>query len=346
MRLRTLIGKFGSAEQVFRAPMNQLTATDGFDKKSADKIKTHAGEFDETVQEQLKLMEQHQVRCVTWWDMDYPECLRQIYDPPAFFFIRGSIAEKDRFAVAVVGTREPTPYGKMTADLLCRELALRGITVISGLARGIDTIAHESALRSGGRTIAVLGCGVEQIYPPSNFKLASEIMKRGAVLSDYMLKTPPDAVNFPGRNRIISGLSLGTLVVEAGERSGALITAGFALDQNRELFAVPGQTNVPQAKGTNRLIKQGAQLVDSIDDILNALDAKLPALAGRAREPETTAIPDHEKVIYDCLSPQPAHIDEIARKANLTVSDALSRLLNLELIGAARQLAGKHFVKS
>ncbi len=344
-RLRTLIGKFGSAEQVFRATMGQLTATDGFDKKTAEKIKSHADELEDIVQEQIALMERYHVRCITWQDSDYPGYLRQIYDPPAYFFVRGTMTEQDQYAVAVVGTREPTPYGRVITDTLCRELAIRGITIISGLARGIDTMAHESALRSGGRTIAVLGCGVDRIYPSSNFRLASDIIQHGAILSDYPMKTPPDAVNFPGRNRIISGLSLGTLVVEAGERSGALITAGFALDQNRELFAVPGQANVTQAKGTNRLIKQGAQLVDSVEDILSALDAKLPALKKTRESPPPSEIPPGTKIIYDCLSPEPVHIDEIARKANLSVSDTLTKLLSLELLGAAKQLAGKHFVK-
>jgi DNA processing protein len=344
-RVRTLISKFGSAENVLRASMTHLTATDGIDKKTSEKIKEHASQLDEVVREQISLIERYQVRCLTFWDNDFPTCLKNIYDPPAFIFVRGSVIEQDQFSVAVVGTREPTPYGRMMADTLCRELAIRGITIISGLARGIDTIAHESALRSGGRTIAVLGCGVDRIYPSSNFRLASEIIHHGAVVSDYPMKTPPDAVNFPGRNRIISGLSLGTLVVEAGERSGALITAGFALDQNRELFAVPGQANVPQSVGTNRLIKQGAQLVDSVDDILSALDAKLPALTTTGKTNPPAEIPISAKIIYDCLSPEPAHIDEIARKANLSVSDALTKLLNLELLGAAKQLAGKHFVK-
>lgn len=343
-RLRTLVEKFGTAGKVFRASMEQLTATSGLDKKTAEKIRYAGFQYDDAVDEQYQMMEKYAVRCITWWDEEYPSSLRNIYDPPAFLFVRGSLAPSDGYSVAIVGTREPTAYGKSMTEMLSRELALRGITIVSGLARGIDTLAHQAALNAGGRTLAVLGCGADRIYPPENYRLASEIIRHGAVLADYLLKTPPEAGHFPGRNRIISGLSLGTVVVEAGERSGALITAGYALDQNRELFAVPGQANVPQAKGTNRLIKQGAVLVDSVEDILAALEPKLPAIT----PPPAETIPylsDSDRLVYDCLSPQPLHIDEIARKTNLSVNDALARLLNLELQGVARQLAGKLFIK-
>ncbi len=344
-RLRTLVSKFGSPENVFSASLHQLLATEGFDRKNAEKILDPAQRDPKFVDAQLKLMEQYRTKIVTLWDEDYPENLKNIFDPPAYLFVRGTLAESDRYSLAIVGTRESTAYGKLMTETIVKELALRGITVVSGLARGVDTVAHAAALRHGGRTIVVLGCGVDRIYPPENFKLAMDIIEHGALVSDYPMHTAPDAVNFPGRNRIISGLSLGTLIVEAGDKSGALITADYAIEQNREVFAVPGNVNVQQAKGPNRLIKQGAKLVETVDDILAELESKLLPIKKTPGLPQALQLNFQEQVIYDSIAAEPAHVDQISKLCNLTIAETLSYLLNLELMGAVKQLSGKHFVR-
>lgn len=229
-------------------------------------------------------------------------------------------------------------------ETLARELAVRGITIVSGLARGIDTIAHHSALQHGGRTIAVLGSGVDRIYPAENFKLAMDLMQHGALISDYPMKTAPDAVNFPGRNRIISGLSLGTLIIEAGEKSGALITTEYAMEQNREVFAVPGNITTLQARGPNQLIKQGAKLVETVDDILTELESKLVALKQPSQKLILNLSQTEETIIGHILN-EPIHVDAIAKQSNISVAEALTHLLNLELMGVVRQTAGKHFIR-
>jgi DNA processing protein len=344
-RIRTLVNKFGSPEKVFSASLHQLLATEGFEQKNAEKILDASQRDPRFVDSQLKLLEQYKTKIVTIWDADYPENLRNIFDPPAFLFVRGDILDADRFAVAIVGTRESTPYGKIMTEILARELALRGITIVSGLARGVDTVAHTAALQNGGRTLVVLGCGVDRIYPPENFKLAMDITEHGALISDYPMRTAPDAVNFPGRNRIISGLSLGTLIVEAGEKSGALITADYAIEQNREVFALPGNANVAQAKGPNRLIKNGAKLVENVDDILEELENKLMPMKKTANVPKALALSFQEQAIYDSIETVPTHVDQISKLCNLTIAETLTHLLNLELTGAVRQLSGKHFVR-
>ena len=344
-KIRTLVNKFGSAEKVFSASAHQLIATEGFDQKTAEKIldptQRNAGFADD----QMNLMAEYDARAVTIWDEDYPENLKNIFDPPAFFFVRGVLSEFDRYSVAIVGTRECTPYGKRMTESLAQELALRGITIVSGLARGIDTVAHKAALQNGGRTLAVLGSGVDRIYPTENFKLAMEIIENGALISDYPMRTGPDAVNFPGRNRIISGISLGSVIVEAGEKSGALITSEYALEQNREVFAVPGNVTVPQSRGPHKLIRNGAKLVESVDDILIELEHKLQPRTKPVKKDKFFQLNFHEQSVYDCIANDPRHIDQISKTANLSVSETLSHLLSLELMGAVKQLSGKHFIK-
>ncbi|MBX7150418.1 DNA-processing protein DprA [bacterium] len=343
-KLRTLVQKFGTPEEVFAAKLHQLTATDGFDQKTAEKILNPALRDNKFVEEQLKLIEHYKVQVLSFWDNDYPVNLKNIHEPPAFLFTRGDLAEIDRYAIAIVGTRQPTSYGKIMTETLARELAVRGITIVSGLARGIDTIAHHSALQHGGRTIAVLGSGVDRIYPAENFKLAMDLMQHGALISDYPMKTAPDAVNFPGRNRIISGLSLGTLIIEAGEKSGALITTEYAMEQNREVFAVPGNITTLQARGPNQLIKQGAKLVETVDDILTELESKLVALKQPSQKLILNLSQTEETIIGHILN-EPIHVDAIAKQSNISVAEALTHLLNLELMGVVRQTAGKHFIR-
>ncbi|MBL7996896.1 DNA-protecting protein DprA [bacterium] len=344
-KIRSLVNKFGSAENVLRAPLHQLVATDGFDQKTAEKILSPSQRDPSFVEDQIKLLDQYHANIVTFWDEEYPENLKNIFDPPAFLFVRGTLSDTDRYSVAVVGTRECTSYGKWVTESLSQELAIRGITVVSGLARGIDTIAHITAIKNGGRTLAVLGSGVDRIYPSENFKLAMDIADHGALISDYPMRTAPDAVNFPGRNRIISGISLGTLIVEAGEKSGALITAEYATEQNREVFAIPGNVNVRQSRGPNRLIKNGAKLVESVDDILVELEHKLMPLTHPVKKEKILQLNNQEQSVYDCVANDPRHIDHISRTAKLSTGETLSYLLNLELMGAVKQLSGKHFVK-
>lgn len=344
-RFRALLGKFGSPEAVLQAKVKDLLSVPGIDERTVRAIGLKG---DRTfVSKQLELIEKHRVDVVTYKDEDYPENLKAIYDAPPVLFVRGGFEERDAGAVAIVGSRTPSDYGKLIAQRLGRELADQGITVVSGMARGIDTMAHRSCLTRGGRTIAVLGCGVDIVYPSENRRLMEEITKLGAVVSEFPMEAKPEGVHFPRRNRIISGLSLGVVVVEAGEKSGALVTAEFALNQNREVFAVPGQVTSMRSRGTNRLIKEGAKLVMSVEDVLDelvpAMDASLRT--GPIRMPEIR-LSETEKKIYEALSETPLHIDDIAKQTQLSTSQALTLLLSMELNGAVKQLSGKMFVRA
>jgi DNA processing protein len=264
-------------------------------------------------------------------------------------FVRGGFSEIDNSSIAIVGTRCPTPYGTRMAERFAAGLAKLGLPVVSGLARGIDTSAHRAALREGGRTIAVIGSGVDVIYPSENKSLADHIVAHGAVVSECDMGAKPDAVNFPRRNRIISGISLATLVVETAPEGGAMITAGTALDQNREVFAVPGAVGESGRSGTHRLIKEGkALLVESIDDIIAELAPRLRNVVAMAALPEKPPQPDlnlFERKLYDALGDDPLHIDVLAERTGLVPSDALVQLLSLEFKGVVRQLPGKMFAR-
>ncbi len=278
-----------------------------------------------------------------------PPLLKKIYDPPPFLYCRGGFTAGDAAAVAVVGTRNPTPYGLRVAEKFATELAERRITVVSGLARGIDTVAHHAALRAGGRTIAVIGSGLDIIYPAENIPLASRIARQGAVSSEFAMGAKPDAVNFPQRNRIISGVSLGTLVVETGTEGGAMITARAALDQNREVFAIPSPVDAPSPSGTNALIREGrAQLTESIDDILAELSSPLKGLIDCAATRPVQPPPPltlFEQRLYDQLAADPLHIDLLSEHTGFSTAESLVHLLSLEFKGVVRQLPGKFFVR-
>lgn len=279
----------------------------------------------------------------------YPTNLKYIYDPPPALYIKGNIIPQDNIAIAVVGSRQASYYGLKNAQELAFELAAGGITIISGLARGVDSAAHRGALKAGGRTIAVLGSGLNMIYPEENKGLAEEISRNGAVVSEFPQDTPPHRHNFPRRNRIISGLSLGVLVVEAAKRSGALITVGFALEQGREVFALPGKIDSFTSQGTHDLIKQGAKLVESTEDIIEELEP-LRACQVNQTESESKAkiepnLPEEEKQVYSCLSCEPLHIDELAQKVNLSYGRLLTCLLKLEYKKLVKELPGKTFIR-
>ena len=256
--------------------------------------------------------------------------------------IRDRYLPDDLFAVAIVGTRRVTPYGRHITEESSAFLASNGITVVSGLARGVDAIAHQTALKSGGRTIGILGSGVDKIYPPEHLKLAEQMMERGAIISDYAPGTPPDASNFPPRNRIISGLSLAVVVIEAGETSGALITAEFAAEQGREVFAVPGSILAPQSKGTNKLIQKGALPLLSVNDIMQALDFTRIGEHKAARK----VIPadETEARLLNLLGGEPLHVDEIRNQADLPIERVSATLALMELKGMVRQVGGMNYV--
>lgn len=341
-RVRRLLSVFNSTQEIFKAPAQRLMQVDGIDRKLIEQIKK--GGNQQEVNDQLELIEKYQVHVLTIWDKRYPNLLKKSADPPLVLFYKGEIPENWSPCLAVVGTRTPTQYGKTVTEKLVVDLVHNGITVVSGLARGIDTIAHQSALDYGGKTIAVLGCGLDYIYPPENKKIYQAIEEKGMIFSEYFIGTGPDAVNFPRRNRIISGISLGVLIVEAGDKSGALITANYAVDQNREVFAIPGAINNPKSSGPHRLIQQGAKLVQNIQDILDEI---APGL--EQNKPVEKPIPSHlsqlDRTVLENLSTDPKHIDRLVLELKQTPAMILSSLLNLELSGLVRQLSGKMFIR-
>jgi DNA processing protein len=342
VRMRQLIGTFGSPQEVLDAPVQKLIRVPSIDRAIALKIKRDVD--DKFVQQQLDLLNKFEIKIMSFWDEGYPEPLKRIFDPPAFIFYKGNFNPEDKLALAIVGTRVPTQYGKIVTEQICRNLVENGITVVSGLARGVDTLAHRSAVINKGRTIAVLGSGLDTIYPPENRKLAEEIVQCGALISEYPLGTLPDAGNFPRRNRIISGLSMGVLIIEAGIKSGALITAFQALEQNREVFAIPGPITSGKSAGTNQLIKEGAKLVQNISDILKELEGPLKLKTGNGAQ-KVMSLSGVEKEIYDLLGKEPVHVDRLVQSSRKSAPEVLTALLSLELMGLIRQLAGKMFIQ-
>jgi len=347
-KIRSLLSKFRTTEKILSADFNSLMEADGISTNLARRIQKAYRQRDEvrefTIKE-LDALQKINGYILTVWDPEFPQLLKKIYDPPLLLYCKGKISESDNFSIAVVGTRMPTAYGKIQAEKIAEELASQNITIVSGLARGIDSIAHRAALKNHGRTVSVIGSGLNVIYPPENKKLFEEIAEKGAVISEYPLDTKPDAQNFPKRNRIISGLSLGCVIIETDISGGAMQTAALALDQNREVFAVPGNLGVKQSNGTNLLIQKGeAALVRSAEDVLIALELKLkPVLGKNIPKPEIDLNLFEEKII-GVLNNDPMQIDKIASSTNLTTSDCLVHLLSLEFKGLVKQLPGKMFV--
>ena len=312
-------------------------------------------------EEELELLKKYDTRLITYQDSLYPRSLLNIYDFPPFLYTKGLLKEDD-VNIAVVGSRMASTYGKFSTQRLCRELAINGITVVSGLARGIDSAAHKGALTGRGRTIAVLGCGLDTVYPPENQDLYEEIVSKGAVITEYPFGTPPSASNFPARNRIISGISLGVVVVEANEKSGSLITAKLALEQGREVFAVPGSIDSAGSRGTHKLIKQGAKLIENVYDILDEIlpqvemrsknvppeERILTQDSGEEKRPAqrtvTNRLTDTEESILKSMSSKALDIDSIIHSTGLKPNEVLNILLTLELRGIIKQLPGKKFM--
>jgi DNA processing protein len=289
-----------------------------------------------------KKIESQHIHILTWEDEAYPQRLKEIDQPPPVLYIRGDYLPDDLFAVAIVGTRRVTPYGRQITEELSSFLVANGITVISGLARGVDSIAHQTALKAGGRTIGVLGSGVDKIYPPEHRALAEKMIGQGAIISDYAPGTPPDASNFPPRNRIISGLSLAVVVIEAGETSGALITAEFAAEQGREVFAVPGSILAPQSKGTNKLIQNGALPLLSVNDLMQALD--LTRMGEQKTARKIIPADETEARLMNVLGVEPMHVDEIRNQTELPIEKVSATLALMELKGMVRQVGGMNYV--
>ena len=347
IRYISLVKHFGSPETVLAASAKELAELPDVGPVTASGIKNNVSW--ETAEEQLGLCEKNQVRIVTFKDEGYPTNLLTIYDPPPFLFVGGEIKEEDQNAVAMVGCRSASSYGRRMTERIGRELVRRGITIVSGMARGIDSIGHSAALKEKGRTLAVFGSGLDVPYPPENKRLAGQIKSSGAVISEFFLGTKPEAPNFPRRNRLISGLSLGVVIVEAGNKSGALLTAQCALEQNREVFAIPGNLDSKNSQGTNKLIKEGAKLVTAVEDILEELRIST-GTEGTARPAQTqrdlSGLSQAERNIFELISDEPYHIDKIAFRASVGVPETLSTLLSLELKGLVKQLSGKVFVRA
>jgi len=338
-RLRLLLDAFGDAKTAWQASPSALRNA-GLSAKLVEALTQVRNSVDlEAVWQKL---EKQGINVITWEDKHYPRRLREIDQPPPVIYIRGELLLEDEWAIAVVGTRRVTPYGRQIAEQVATALANNGVTVVSGLAHGVDAIAHQAAINAGGRTIAVLGCGVDRIYPPEHRRLAENMLEHGALLSDYAPGTPPEALNFPPRNRIISGLSMAVVVVEAGERSGALITAQFAAEQGREVFAVPGNINAPQSAGTNRLIQQGAHPLLEVRDLLDSLDLDLVTEQQTARK----VIPadNVEAKLLSLLSQQPLHVDEIRNQADMPIEKISAALTLMELKGMVRQVGGMQYI--
>jgi DNA processing protein len=339
VRFKALLEAFGDPEQAWNAsPQAWLNA--GLNQKVVEAFqRVHEGVSLEQIWDRIQSLG---VQVLTWNDAGYPSRLKQIDQPPPVLYLRGSLLPEDEFAVAIVGTRRVTAYGRQVAGEVATILANNGVTIVSGLARGIDSIAHQAAMQAGGRTLAVLGNGVDRVYPPENRQLADQIMEHGALVSDYALGTLPDGINFPPRNRIISGLSIAVIIVEAGLTSGALITATFAAEQGRDVFAVPGNINAPQSQGTNRLIRDGAQPLLSAQDVLESLNLTRITEHRAVR----VALPSDpvEARLFQLLSQEPMHVDEIRAQSNMPIETVSATLVMMELKGMVRQVGGMNYI--
>jgi len=353
-----LLKRFGSVDAALGASVSQLMKVEGIGSMTAERIAASRDKFDSCAE--VELAGKLGVWLVHMEDPQYPPVLKQIYDPPPVLYIKGTLSREHNLGVAIVGSRRCSLYGQEQASRLAHLLAAAGFTIISGMARGIDTAAHTGALAAEGRTLAVQGCGLARIFPPENAKLFELISASGACISELPLQTEPLAENFPPRNRIIAGLSLGTIIIEAGLRSGALITAKAALESNREVMAVPGKIDSPLSQGSHYLIKQGAKLIESVEDVMEALGyigeqlkeyAALTANEATERveaplfETAKLNLKGNEKTIYDALGKEPLHIDQVIADTNLPAGTVNAAVVSLRLKGLIKQLPGNLFAK-
>ncbi|MEW6087791.1 MAG: DNA-processing protein DprA [bacterium] len=341
-KIKKLINVFGSPKNIFSRSEKELSKIIGPKKEALENLKIER--ISPGLKKELKELEKRKIHYITLNDEGYPLYLKEIANPPLVLYIKGKLLKEDSFSLSIVGARKASSYGMEVAEKFSSDLAKCGFTIVSGLARGIDSAAHYGALKAKGRTIAVLGSGMDFIYPPENRALSENISENGAVISEFPLATRPFFSNFPRRNRIISGLTKGTIVVEAGFKSGSLITAGLALEQGRDVFAVPGKALSDQNKGAHILIKQGAKLTDNIFDVLeeyNIDKEKIKTLINN----KIFQVNECEKKIIAILSEEPKHIDFICRETKDSIQNVLGVLTQLELKGLVKQSAGKMFVK-
>lgn len=349
---KRLLTAFGEPHKVFEAEAADLERLEGVSSKGAGLLKERLSREPAWAEIERELEEAHRlgIQILHWGSPDYPSMLAAIHDPPPVLYAKGTLTETDNRAVAIVGTRKPTPYGDAQTRQMAADLAAARVTVISGLALGVDGLAHRSALDAGGRTIAVLGSGLANVYPREHQSLFDAITANGCVLSEFPPETSPEGRNFPQRNRVISGLSLGVLVIEAGEQSGSLISARFALEQGRDVYALPGNVTSPYSRGTNRLIRQGARLVESASDILEDLSPLLRTEAGRpaaSPRPAPAVLPlldENEAKIADLLGSEPLHLDMIARESGMPPAGLPHLMLQLELKGLAQAMGGGYYI--
>ncbi len=339
VRLSLLQSYFGDLERAWMASMDALQSA-GLDAKSAKALVATRASV--SLDDELAKLKQLDVKALSPDDPLFPPRLREVYDCPILIYVRGTLIREDECAVAVVGTRHPSVYGRQAAEEITKELARNKVTIVSGLAAGIDAVAHRATLDAGGRTIAVCGCGLDMVYPSNHATLARQVMEHGALVSEFPLGTRPKAEHFPQRNRIISGMSLGVLVVEAGEESGALLTANRALEQNRDVFAIPGSIFSPLSVGTNYLIQQGAKLIRNCEDILEELNLNMVPHQLEMRE--LVAPTDTEAQVLMHLTKEATHIDALCRISGLPTPTVTSTLAMLELKGLARQVGGMNYI--
>ena len=338
VRLKGLLDFFGSLEVAWQAPADALAAA-GLSERIIDNLQRVRAE--NLAERAFEYTQRKGIQILTWDEPGYPSRLRQIDQPPPVIYLRGELTAQDDFAVAIVGTRQVTGYGRQVTQDLATSLARHGVTVVSGLARGVDGVAHDAALKAGGRTLAVLGCGVDVVYPPEHKALFERIAAQGSLISDYAPATRPDAANFPPRNRIISGLAIAVVVIEAGQESGALITASFAAEQGRDVFAVPGNITAPQSKGTNRLIRDGATPMLDPEELLSILRLGNAPQLQQAR----LVLPadEVEASLLGVLRNEPLHIDEICARSGLAVEKVSATLVMMELKGMVRGMGGMSY---
>ncbi len=343
-RLERLLKYFGKPENIFTASREKLSEIEGIPEIIAQKILDFKKQI---IDKELGFIKRNNLKLITIFDKGYPACLKEIYSPPILLYMRGKIIPEDEFSIAMVGSRQASFYGLSCAERFSAKLSQLGLTIVSGLALGIDTHSHLGALKVKGRTIAVMGSGFNYIYPYRNKKILERIANNGAVISEFSCDTKPWPTNFPRRNRIISGLVKGVLIVEAARNSGALITADFALEQGREVFCLPGKIDSQTSFGTHALIKQGAKLVSNIEDILEELNIKV-AVQPDINNKQVRIKPklsEEEKLLYNLISNEPLALDSILERSKLNLPLVMHSLLNLEIKGFIQQRAGRQFVK-
>jgi DNA processing protein len=345
-RLQTLLTKFGSASEIFSASFDQLTALQGIGEKPASSILSP--DLTKRAEKEIERAQKEGVQIITFDSPQFPAHLRAIPDTPILLYVKGDVGSLSNVCIGVVGTRRPSHYGITQAEKIARELATVGLTVVSGLALGIDTAAHSGALSAGGKTIAVLPTGMDSIYPPENKKLAQKIISSGALVSEFPFDTPVKREFFPRRNRIIAGLSRGLVVIEAPFGSGALISAQFAADYGREVFALPGRADSHLSRGCHKLIKDGAKLIENVDDILSEIAPQLLAERKAQAKEEPLFAPDlseTEKQVFSAVEIDPKNIDDITTQCGLSSADVSSALLTLQLKKLVIQLPGNSFAR-